>query len=104
MTRIGGLQVVRGRDWYPTIFAELERTGATDQQIGVREVPHEEGGIWIEFFGEGSEGQWVCELEDAPSFLDSISDGEIRRRPDFGECFEGYFDDGDLDDGEEEGA
>jgi hypothetical protein len=96
--------VTTGRDWYPTIFAELERTGATEARIGVREVPDEEPGIWIEFFGDGLEGLWVCELEDAPLFLDSISDGEVRAASDFGECFESYFDDGDQDEGDEEGA
>jgi hypothetical protein len=96
--------VTSGRDWYPVIFAELERTGATEAGIGVREVEDDEPGIWIEFFAPSFEGLWVCELEEAPLFLDSISEGEASDPSDFGQCFNGYFDDSDLDDGDEEGA
>jgi hypothetical protein len=47
---------------------------------------------------------WVCNIEEAPLFLDSISDGEGRDTSDFNRCFNDYFDDGDLDEGDEEGA
>lgn len=93
-----------GREWYPAIFAELARIGATEAGIGVREVPDDEPGIWIEFFGAGIEDLWVCEIESAIDFLDSISAGEGSDPSDFGRCFNGYFDDGDQDDGDEEGA
>lgn len=96
----------KGRDWYPVIFAELERTGATEAGIGVREVlDMQEPGIWIEFIADGGGGvTMACNIEDAPFFLDSISAGEGSDLSDFGRCFDDYFgdDDDDDDDGGDE--
>ena len=103
------MNTTTGRDWYPVIFAELNRIGATEAGIGVREVREEDPGIWIEFFAEGIDGFWVglwiCDIEHAPLFLDSISDNETIDPSDFGVCFRDYFLDGDdgPDEDEDEG-
>jgi hypothetical protein len=92
-----------GREWYPVIFAELERIGATEQGIGVREVEseNEEPGIWIEFFA-GVEHDWVCALDDAPLFLDAISADEIPTLKAFGSWFRHYFEEDDDEPEEDE--
>jgi hypothetical protein len=95
-----------GRDWYPLIFAELARIGATEAEIGVREVdaPEGESGIWIEFFSSVC-ADWICALDDAPMFLDSMSAGEGCDPLEFGSSFDSYFrgdDDDDDDDAAEE--
>jgi hypothetical protein len=97
-----------GRDWYPVIFAELERIGATEAGIGVRELGDElgDGGIWIEFVWSGRD-LGGCDINDAPEFLDSMSAGEGSDPSDFARdlraFFDGYGDDeDDDDDGDEE--
>jgi len=91
-----------GREWYPAIFAELERTGATAIGLGVREVPDDEPGIRIEFVGADGFGAWVCDLEDAADLLDSISDGEASSFDDFEECWNAYFGDDDQEGDDEQ--
>lgn len=91
-----------GRDWYPVIFAELERIGATEAGIGVREIGDEvgDGGIWIEFLCTAGD-LGACDINDAAEFLDSMSAGEGRDPVDFGRDLQAFFYD-DGDDEEEE--
>ncbi len=80
-----------GRDWYPVIFAELDRIGATDAGLGVREIKEGEPEIWIEFFTESGGDSWVCSIDEAVDFLDAISDGEAQDLDQFDFYFNDVF-------------
>ena len=85
-----------GREWYPAIFAELERIGATEAGFGVREVldgedDEDDGTIWIEFFNDAIADLCVCAIDDAPDFLDSLSAGEGLDSLEFLEAFNEFF-------------